>query len=116
MIEQIILDYLNGTMPVQVCMEKPPNPPDGFVLLEKTSSWQGNQLNGATIAIQSYGKSLYEAAKLNERVITAMEEAESMDEISRVELNSDYNFTDTETKHYRYQAVYQITYYKEDQP
>ena len=115
MIEQMILDYLNRTLSVQVCMEIPPNPPDVFVLLEKTGSWQENQLNGATIAVQSYGKSLYEAAKLNEQVIGAMDGAENMDEISSVELNSDYNFTDTETKHYRYQAVYQITYYKEDQ-
>ena len=29
-------------------------------------------------------------------------------------LNSDYNFTDTETKEYRYQAVFDINYYQED--
>lgn len=33
------------------------------------------------------------------------------DEISRVKLNSDYNFTDTQKKKYRYQAIYEITYY-----
>jgi hypothetical protein len=33
------------------------------------------------------------------------------DDIVSVELNSDYNFTDTETSEYRYQAVYVITHY-----
>lgn len=33
--------------------------------------------------------------------------------ISRVQLNSDYNFTDTAQKRHRYQAVYDITFYEE---
>ena len=34
-----------------------------------------------------------------------------LDEIIQIELNSDYNFTDTETKEYRYQAIFNITHY-----
>ena len=30
--------------------------------------------------------------------------------VFRCELNGDYNFTDTETKRYRYQAVFDLTY------
>ena len=35
------------------------------------------------------------------------------DDIIEVELQSDYNFTDTETKEYRYQAVFNVTHYQE---
>ena len=35
----------------------------------------------------------------------------TLGDIARVELNSDYNFTDTATKTYRYQAVFDITHY-----
>lgn len=34
-----------------------------------------------------------------------------LDEIIQIDLNSDYNFTDTETKEYRYQAIFNITHY-----
>lgn len=42
-----------------------------------------------------------------------MEKALNLDEIASVKLDNDYNFTDTETKEYRYQAVFDITYYQE---
>ena len=31
--------------------------------------------------------------------------------VAKVDLNSDYNFTDTTTKTYRYQAVFDIVHY-----
>ena len=34
-----------------------------------------------------------------------------LDDISRCELNTDYNYTDTARKKYRYQAVYDIVHY-----
>ena len=53
--------------------------------------------------------------KLNEKVKEAMDELPwELDSVTRSKLNSDYNFTDTATRKYRYQAVYDITYYKED--
>ena len=33
------------------------------------------------------------------------------DNVIKIELNADYNFTDVDTKTYRYQAVFNITYY-----
>ena len=35
----------------------------------------------------------------------------ALDEVSKVSLNSDYNFTDAATKRYRYQAVFDIIHY-----
>lgn len=111
MIEKIILDYLTDVLTVPVCMEIPANPPASFVLIEKTGSSMTNRLCSAMFAIQSYGPSMYAAAALNEQVKAEMLDAVELDEITAVSLNSDYNFTDTGTKRYRYQAVFDIFHY-----
>lgn len=112
MIEKVIFDYLTEQMTCPVYMEEPKNKPSSYILIEKTGSGFSNQIFTATIAIQSYGASLFEAATLNTQVITAMHQAgESLDELGMCRLNSDYNFTDTSTKRYRYQAVFDIVHY-----
>ena len=111
MIEKIILDYLSQELSVPVYMERPESPPAQYVIIEKTGSAKRNQIYDATLAIQSYAPSMFEAAVLNETVKEAMESAISLSEICRVGLNSDYNFTDTAMKAYRYQAVFDITHY-----
>ena len=83
----------------------------GYVLIDQTRSSNSNHIMTTTIAIQSYGASLYEALLLNERVKTAMVGFAGEPEISSVKLETDYNFTNTATKQYRWQAVYQITHY-----
>lgn len=40
-----------------------------------------------------------------------MDAAATCPEISGVKLDRDYNFTDTTTREYRYQAIYDLTYY-----
>lgn len=111
MIEKTILDYLNQELSVPVYMERPEDPPERFVLLEKTGSSKRNYICNATFAIQSYAPSMYEAALLNELVKDTVENAITLSEICRVSLDSDYNFTDTAMRAYRYQAVYDITHY-----
>lgn len=114
MIEKIIYDYLNSltdSLGVPAYLERPKNSPDLFVLIEKTGSSQVNKIKSATIAIQSYAPGLYAAASLNEAVKAAMENAVDLPDIGAVRLNGDYNFTNTSRKEYRYQAVFEITYY-----
>lgn len=111
MIEKIILDYLSAVMTVPVKMEAPENPPAEFCVIEKTGSDVSNHIKRATVAVQSYAASLYQAAELNEEVKAAMENLSALPEISKVSLNSDYNFTDTQTKKYRYQAVFDIYHF-----
>ena len=111
MIEKIILDYLTDALTVPVYMEIPASPPGSFVVIEKTGSSVENRLWSAMFAIQSYGPSMYAAASLNEEVKAAMLDAVVLDDITSVDLNSDYNFTDTGTKRYRYQAVFDIFHY-----
>lgn len=113
MIEKVILDYLSAQLSVPVYMERPLSLPDRFVILERTSTSELNKIRSYVIACQSYDRgSLAGAAALNEDVIAAMDQAIYLPSISRCKLNNAYNFTDTATKEYRYQAVYDITYYE----
>jgi len=112
MIEETILSYLKTQLTnVPVYMEVPANPPDEYCLIEKTGSSVSDHIKTATIVVQSVAVSLYEAAALNETVKTAMDGAISLSSICKSKLNSDYNFTDTEKKNYRYQCVYDIVHY-----
>lgn len=111
MIEKTLLDYLSARLDVPVQMETPKDPPVSYVVLQKTGSHRENRVDTAIFAVQSIAPSLYEAALLNEAVKAAMDNMEdAVAGIFRVELNSDYNFTNTQTKERRYQAVYIITY------
>lgn len=110
MIELIIRNHLEKTLKVPVYLEMQENMPGSFVIFEKTSGGQKNQINSASFAFQSYGRSMYDAAKLNEELKAAVFNLQWSEEVGGVRLNSDYNFTDTTTKRYRYQAVFDITY------
>ena len=112
MIEEIILEYLNENLSVPAYMEEPEPPRGEYVLLEKIGSSENNRIQSATMAVQSYADSLYRAAKLNSRVKEVMRDITTIDAVSRCKLNSDYNYTDTETSRYRYQAVFDVTYYE----
>lgn len=111
MIEIIVLNYLNKNLSVPAYTEKPSNAPQRYVLIDKTGSGESNHLPNATIAFQSYAESLYQAALLNKELKDTMKNIIELDEIRGITLNGDYNFTDTTTKEYRYQAVYDIRYY-----
>lgn len=113
MIEVIIKKYLDGHLSVPSFFEHQQNMNmyDSFVIIERTGGRSNNQLKSAVVAIQSYASSMYKAAALNEKVKEVAANMVELDSIARVQLNSDYNFTDTETKKYRYQAVFDINYY-----
>ena len=114
MIEKVILDYLSGALDVPVYMEMPEDTTVPAVLIEKTGGLSRNRVYESTVAIQTYGNTLYDAAELNERVKEAMDNLASQPEVSHVGLIGDYNFTNynrSSSKLYRYQAVYQISHY-----
>ena len=111
MVEKIVKDYLQSSLGIPVRLEEEDDLGNEYVLIEKTGSSTGNHIASATLAVQSYSTSLYGAASLNERVKAAMEKIIELDDISRCELNTDYNYTDPARKKYRYQAVFDIVYY-----
>lgn len=112
MIEKTVLDFMSEALkPTPVYMEVPENKPASFVTIEKTGSSKRNKHGYAMFAFQSWSGSMYGAAVLNESVKAAAERLIECSEITASRLNSDYNFTDTASKHYRYQAVFDIYHY-----
>lgn len=115
MIEIIIKDFLSSKLSVPVLMEVPKNPASSFVLIEKTGSSRENHIDSSIVTIQSYAASMYQAALLNDEVkhwmLDGLEGLITKNEVASVILNSDYNFTDTSEKRYRYQALFEITHY-----
>lgn len=115
MIEIIVKNFLESKLSVPVLMEIPKSQASQFVILEKTGSTHENHIDSAILTIQSYAESMQEAAELNDQVknwmLDGMEGLVTLDEVASVKLNSDYNFTDTTSKRYRYQAVFDIVHY-----
>ena len=111
MIERTIQWFLKNELEEPIYLEKPEPVPETYVLFEKTGSRRTNRLMASTFAFQSYATSLLGAVELNERVKAAVDKLIESDEIASVRLDSDYNWTDTTTKRYRYQAVFDISHY-----
>lgn len=111
MIEQIVKEYLELYINSPVYLEIPPDPPEQYVIIERTAGGEKDFIKSATLAIKSVSeKSLYNAAELNENVKNALEGIVYETKIMKCKLNTDYNFTDTVTKTYRYQAVFNLNY------
>lgn len=108
MIEVIIKKYLEKNLKEKIYLIEPPLDFKNFVLIEKIGGDIKNHIKKSIIAVKSYGSSLQAAALLNEKVKENMLNMIEKDEIMSVNLSSDYNFTDTNTKRYRYQAVFEI--------
>ncbi len=110
MIEKIMVRYLND-VGITAFMEVPEDPPNEFVIVEKTGSRRSSMLESSTVAVQSYAGTLTKAAEINDQAKTVILDMDSLYEISSVELQSDYFFPDEQTKKYRYQAVFDIAHY-----
>lgn len=114
-IETLIIDYLQEHTEVPAYATLPADVAIPCLVIEKTAGGYSETLLDATVAVQSYGTTLEEAALLNDTVKWLLLDGfASLNQILKITLNSDYNFTDTSTDRYRYQAVYDIKYYRKD--
>lgn len=111
MIEELIRNYLLSVLTVPVYTDVPAEPPAAFVEIERTGGGISEHIRNAMVAVKSYGATRYKAAELHERVLELLPDIATGDRISACDLNAEYDFTDTETKMYRYQAVFDIIYY-----
>jgi hypothetical protein len=109
LIEKVMLDYLNNNG-IETYAERPAKPPEEYVIIQKTGSRETDLVVTSTIAFQSYAKTLADAMILNERVKALLNRADTITCVSAASLNSDYNFTSSGAKQYRYQAVYEIVH------
>ena len=117
-IEEYLLAKLGAALdPIPVLIEAPennPRPSDSpaeFYVLQKTGSSRTNHILTSNIAIQSYAGTRLRTIQMNEALKNAADALLQFDEIIRVELNSDYDFTDPSDKQPRYQAVFVFTHY-----
>lgn len=115
MIELGVMNFLTERTGYPAFLEEPEKAhrPDSYFLVEKLGSGERDHITSAQIAVQSYAPSLVEAMSLNHAAKAAMESFAELDKVSRCRCLGDYNFTDTQTKRYRCQAVFDITYYEE---
>lgn len=113
MIETLLIKYLQLNTGLFVSDEVPGSPkPQEYIIVQRTASGRSDLIDSATYAIQSYSRrSKLRAAQLNELVKRIMDEFEADPKISECSLNSDYDYTNTATKEYRYQAVYNIVHF-----
>ena len=113
-IEEAAVGWLNQILDVPVYAEVPAVMPERFVVLEKTGGARANYIWSATLAVQSWDRtSLLGAITLSDAVKEAMfDMAGGISMIGGVRLNSEYNWTDPESKYYRYQAVFDVTHYR----
>lgn len=112
--ELIVLNHLKNALDVPVFMERPASQKvESYVLVELVGGDAENFLRFANFAIQSYAPTLYKASVLNNRVMNVMTELIKNNEVTKVKLNSYYNFTDPDTKEYRYQAIYNLVLFGE---
>lgn len=111
MIEVIMKNYLDEHLDVPVFFNYPDDAPSDFVLIDRVGGGESDNLPSAAFAFQSYSDSKYGAIVLNEKVKKIVKQSVELMEISRAQLNSDYNFPDTARKRPRYQAVFDINHY-----
>lgn len=110
MIAVKLIDYLESALHINVYMEQP-DALTNYILLDQTGSSIRDHITTTTFAIQSYAPSLLGAMQMNESLKAAMVGFVNDNDVAKVELETDYNFTNTATKQYRWQAVYHITHY-----
>lgn len=112
-IEGIIVGFL-GAKGYAAFGEEPEKPPQTYLVIGKVGGGMENHISRAMITVRSYAPTLLQAAELSKRVkLDMLYRLPELDEIVKVVMNSDYDNSDPETKRYRYQAVYEITYYEE---
>ena len=111
MIERALRNYLEGKLTHRITFEAQKNPPEKYYILERTGGSKRNHVYSSMFAIQSYAGKLSEAMEMSHEAVEAMLGAVELDAVCSIELNSEYNFTDTAKKKYRYQAVFDVVHY-----
>lgn len=110
-IEEFVILYLSGRLPVRVSGDVPSPVPTSFVTVEKTGAGRENRINSATIAVQCWAETRDAAAQLCALAESAMYAIAGEPEISRCSLDTSYNFPDQARNKPRYQAVFSLTHY-----
>ena len=107
MIEIKIKKYLEDKLNVPVYMEHRNRENGSYIIMEELGGTMRDQIYRSSYAFQSYGDRMLDAIELNDRLVQAML---VYPDCGASKLDSNYNFTETGTKKYRYQAVFDIVF------
>ncbi len=110
MIELIVKNYLQEKLDVPVGFNTR-NDVEEYIVLGKTGTSSNDHINSATFFIQSYSTTKLNACKLNAKVKEVMKDLVNLKEITKVSLNTDYDYTDLNLKKERYQAIFDIGFF-----
>lgn len=121
MIEETIYTYLKESASVPWYSMRPPTTGDHmematekYGLFEKTNSVKADHVVTSTFAFQSYAPTLLEAAQISAELRQLIEELPGITtEVSKAQLQGEYNFTNTADKQPRYQAVFSLVHFEE---
>ena len=111
MIEEIIIKHLNEVLGIHVGGEVPAKPDRRFVVVQKRGGERTDHIYTSLFQFDVYAESLFEASALCKEVIKVVDDLICIEEICNCDYGGDYNATDTASKRYRYQAMYNITHY-----
>jgi hypothetical protein len=107
LIEAFVLDYLKQKLDTEnIYVEMPQEIPDSFAVLTVVGRGKENQIEMATIEVQSYGITKYVAASFDELIRQAMEEINEEDVSCRFGGGNDN--PDTTIKMPRYRSYFNL--------
>lgn len=111
-IEKIFRQELDALISEGVYLEEPNPRPTRYVVIEKTNGGEIDRyLYSSMISAFCYADTMEHASDLCETVKRAARTIESNNSICKITLNSDYNYTDTSKKGYRYRALFDVIHY-----
>ena len=111
MIEETIIAYLNANLSVPVGGEISDKHPLRYVVVQKKGGERENHIYTSLFQFDAYAESLAAAAALCKDVMAVVDEMTDLGEVCSCEYGGDFNATDTASKRYCYQAMYNITHY-----
>lgn len=113
MIEEIILKYIKSKLNIPAFLVAPSDKPSKYITIRKSASSGDRFIENAMIIFYCISQeSLFEASQINSELKKALYDMPyEVNNVSGVYINSDGNFTDTTTKEYRYQAIYEVIYH-----
>lgn len=111
-IEATIIEYLSDSIDVPVSADVPKNRPEEFITIERV----GGQVDGlvmdhANIVVQAWTQNRFSASELIESIDTILLNL-NINNITNIERTTVYNFPDPDYSMARYQAEYEVIFYK----
>lgn len=109
LIEPLVLQYLKNKLDMsEIYVQLPDTLPDQFAILTVIDRGKTNQINAATIEIESYAKkSKYDAAVLDESIRDAMDEIGDDEDVS-CRFGGGNDNPDETLKMYRYRSYFNL--------